>query len=103
MFETCRAMIKISGHDDDQVKLYARHLDELEKQYTSIQTAHWKDKDKDYESHDDGDHGDDGNTDDDGEGPQPERFQKGELGIDLRSIHMEMCKRVSQTIFPCSD
>jgi hypothetical protein len=106
MFEACRAMIKISGHHDDHVKLYERHLDKLEKQYTSIQTAYWKEKDEAYESRDDGDYGDagdDGNTDHDEEGPQPEWFQKGELRIDLPSIHIEMCKRVSQTIFPCSE
>jgi hypothetical protein len=88
------------------VKLFKRHLDELDSQYDSIQTAHWEHKDEEEESENTdkaAENADVGNPDDDEQGPQPDWFQKGEFGVDLRSIHMEMCKRVSQTIFPCSD
>jgi hypothetical protein len=106
MLGSCRAMIEVSGHNDDQVKLFERHLDELDSQYTSVQSAYWDDKDEEEESeHKENadENADHGGTNDNEQGPQPDWFQKGELGVDLRSIHMEMCKRVSQTIFPCSD
>jgi hypothetical protein len=106
MFESCRAMIKVSGHGDEQVKLFGRHLDDLESQYTSMQDKYWEDKDEEEESENKDKAAEStnvGDTSDDEQGPQPDWFQKSQLGIDLRSIHTEMCKRVSQTIFPCSD
>jgi len=39
MLESCRAMIEVSGHNDDQVEFYGRHLDKLDTQYTLVQKA----------------------------------------------------------------
>jgi hypothetical protein len=106
MLGSCRAMIEVSGHDDEQVKLFGRHLDDLESQYTSMQDKYWEGKDEEGESENKDKAAEStnvGDTSDDEQGPQPDWFQKSQLGIDLRSIHTELCKRVSQTIFPCSD
>ena len=98
MYEACRDMIELTDHNgDESVKCYESHLDKLNSQYTSVQNAYWEKKEEEWENAGDGDNGDDD------EGPQPDWLQKGDLGIDLPSIHREMCNRISQTIFACDD